>query len=139
LPKVIQDLWILQASGVVVYNRVFDSKVNEQLFGGLMSALNAFATELSSGGLTNFELSKIRFTILKDQEFLFVANSAKKVKEKKVQDELKNVADRFFNKYPLEWFKNDWDGDIGYFDDFEEVIGDQLQDPIKKFWDGLVQ
>ena len=139
MAKVIQDLWILQQSGVVVYNRVFDSKVNEQLFGGLMSALHAFATELSSGGLTNFELSAIRFTILKDNEFLFVANSAKKVKEKRVQEELGKVADRFFNKYPLDWVKNDWDGDISYFTDFEEEIGEHLEDPIKRFWDGLVQ
>jgi len=139
LAKVIQDLWILQQSGVVVYNRVFDSKVNEQLFGGLMSALHAFATELSSGGLTNFELSSIRFIILKDNEFLFVANSAKKVKEKKVQEELRKVADRFFDKYPVDWFKNDWDGDVSYFTDFEEAIGEHLEDPIKRFWDGLVE
>ena len=139
MPKVIQDLWILQSTGVVVYNRVFDSKVNEQLFGGLMSALHAFAQELSSGGLTNFELSSIRFTIFKDNDFLFVANSAKKVKEKRVQEELKKVAESFFNKYPIDWFKNEWDGDISFFVDFEEDIIDHLQDPIKRFWNGLVQ
>ena len=138
MSKVLQDLWILQASGVVVYKRVFNENVNAQLFGGLMSALHAFAQELSSGGLTNFELSSIRFTILKNNEFLFVANADKKVKEKKVQEELTKVAEKFFNEYPPDWFKNDWDGDISYFEGFEKEIGESL-DSIKKFWNGLVQ
>lgn len=138
MSKVLQDLWIVQASGVVVYRRVFNENVNAQLFGGLMSALHAFAQELSSGGLTNFELSSIRFTILKNNEFLFVANADKKVKEKKVQEELTKVAEKFFNEYPPDWFKNDWDGDISYFEGFEKEIGESL-DSIKKFWNGLVQ
>lgn len=139
MAKVLQDLWVLQATGVVVYRRVFNENVNTQLFGGLMSALHTFAQELSSGGLTNFELSSIRFTILKSNGFLFVANAAKKVKEKKVQEELTKVAKKFFNQYPPDWFKSDWDGDISYFTDFEKEIVDTLQDPIKKFWSGLVQ
>ena len=139
MAKVLQDLWVLQESGVVVYRRVFNEGVNAQLFGGLMSALHAFANELSSGGLTNFELSSIRFTILKSNGFLFVANAAKKVKEKKVQEELTKVSDKFFNQYPVDWLKSDWDGDISYFTDFEKEIVDTLQDPIKKFWSGLVQ
>ena len=138
MSKVLQDLWIVQASGVVVYRRVFNENVNAQLFGGLMSALHAFAQELSSGGLTNFELSSIRFTILKNNEFLFVANADKKVKEKKVQEELTKVAEKFFLQFPADWFKNDWDGDISYFEGFEKEIGESL-DSIKKFWNGLVQ
>ena len=137
--KILQDLWVLQESGVVVYRRVFNESVNAQLFGGLMSALHAFAQELSSGGLTNFELSSIRFTILKSNGFLFVANAAKKVKEKRVQEELTKVSAKFFTQYPADWFKNDWDGDISYFEGFEEEIGDALQNPIKKFWSGLVE
>ena len=138
MAKVLQDLWVLQQSGVVVYRRVFNESVNAQLFGGLMSALHSFAQELSSGGLTNFELSSIRFTILKSNGFLFVANAAKKVKEKKVQEELTIVSEKFFTQYPPDWFKNDWDGDISYFEGFEKEIGETLQDPIKAFWSGLV-
>ena len=128
--------------GIVVFKRVFDEKVNEQLFGALMSALNSFAQELSSGGLTNFELSSIRFTILKgkdkNQDFLFIANSAKKVKEKKVQDELKEIADKFFLKYSnVNW--DNWDGEIDIFTNFEKNIEVHLEDPIKRFWGGLIQ
>ena len=125
-----------------MFKRVFDEKVNEQLFGALMSALNSFAQELSSGGLTNFELSSIRFTILKgrdkNQEFLFIANSARKIKEKKVQDELKEIANKFFLKYSnVNW--DNWNGEIDVFNDFEKNIDIHLEEPIKKFWEGLVQ
>ena len=129
--KVLQDIWILSESGIVVFSRVFDPKVNEQLFGALMTALNSFASELAKGGLSNFELSSIRFTIYKDKDFLFVANSAKKVKEKKVQEELKIIAEKFFDKYSEILLS--WDSDINVFTDFNDEIEDSLEDTIKKF------
>jgi len=131
LAKVIQDIWILTQTGTVVFKRVFNSKVDAQLFGGLMSALNIFANELASGGLTNFELSSIRFTILKNNDFLFVCSAAKKVKEKRLHEEMKKIAEKFFNLYPVEWFKNEWDGDINMFDNFENEIESALEDPVK--------
>lgn len=137
MTKVIQDIWILTQTGTVVFKRVFNSKVNAQLFGGLMSALNSFANELASGGLTNFELSSIRFTILKNNDFLFVCNAEKKIKEKRLHEEMKKIAEKFFNLYPIEWFENEWDGDINMFANFEKEIESALEDPMKKFWSGL--
>jgi hypothetical protein len=131
LVKVLQDIWILSESGIVLYSRVFNPKVNEQLFGALMTALNSFATELAKGGLSNFELSSIRFTILKDKGFLFVANSNKKVKEKRVQDELKIIAEKFFDKYSD--ILASWDSDVSVFENFNDEIEDSLEDTIKKF------
>ncbi len=129
--KILQDIWILSESGIVVFSRVFNPKVNEQLFGGLMTALNSFAHELSSGGLTSFELSSIRFSLMKSNKFLIVANSSKKIKEKKVLDELKNVGERFFSKYAD--VLKDWDNDISIFTDFGTEIEDSLEETIKKF------
>lgn len=129
--KVLQDIWILSESGIVLFSRVFDPKVNEQLFGALMTALNSFATELAGGGLSNFELSSIRFTIYKDKGLLFVANSAKNVKEKKVQEELKIIAEKFFDKYSDVLVS--WDSDVNVFADFNDEIEDSLEDTIKKF------
>ncbi|MFX1395185.1 MAG: hypothetical protein ACFFAH_16700 [Promethearchaeota archaeon] len=137
MAKIIQDLWILTQTGTVVFKRVFNSKVNAQLFGGLMSALNSFANELASGGLTNFELSSIRFTILKSNDFLFVSNASKKIKEKRIHEELRKIAQKFFDKYSLGFFKSEWDGDVNIFDEFEKEIESALEDPVKKFWSGM--
>jgi len=133
--KAIQDLWILTNTGVVVFNRVFDAQLKTQLFGALMSALNSFAEQLAEGGLSNFELSDKRFIIMKKKNFLFVANSAKKIKEKRVIDQLGKIAKTFFQKYENNLV--DWDHDISVFTDFEKDIGDSLQDPIKEFWKGF--
>ena len=133
--KVLQDIWILNESGVVLFSRVFNPKVNEELFGALMTALNSFATELAKGGLSSFELSSIRFTIYKDKGLIFVANSQKKVKEKKVQEELKIIANKFFAKYSDALAS--WDSDINIFLSFNKDIEESLEDTIKKFQDAF--
>jgi len=135
--KILQDIWILTNSGVVLFNRVFDPQLKTQLFGALMSALNSFAERLAEGGLSNFELSDKRFIIMKKNDFLYVANSSTKVKPKRVVEQLELVAKKFFELYPVEWFKNEWDNEISIFKDFEKEIQDQMEDPIKRFWSGF--
>ena len=135
--KILQDIWILTNSGVVLFNRVFDPQLKTQLFGALMSALNSFAERLAEGGLSNFELSDKRFIIMKKNDFLYVANSSTKVKPKRVIEQLEMVSKKFFELYPVEWFKNEWNNEISIFKDFDKEIQDQMEDPIKKFWSGF--
>jgi hypothetical protein len=137
LPQVLKDLWIITENGVVVYSRAFEQKINPQLFGALMSALNTFAQKLSDGGISNFEMSNIRFVIVKRRNFLFIGSSLIKVKEKKVIEELKVISDKFFEVY------NDvllnWDSDVSIFSDFskyyDKSIEDEATDKLKEaFW-----
>jgi hypothetical protein len=116
----------------VLYHRVFDERVDVQLFGGLMSALNSFAEVLSNEGLTSFELSSKRFSILKRKNILFIGNASKNVKEKKIFEELNNISDKFFKMYGQDILKR-WDGDITVFQDFEAKIESSLEDTVKKF------
>ena len=129
--KILQDIWILSEGGIVVFNRVFNPKINEQLFGALMTALNSFAEELIEGGPMSFELSSVRYTIFKSNTFLFISNSAKKIKEKSVKEELKKISEKFFLKYSK--VLENWDYEISVFSDFEPEIEDSLEDTIKKF------
>ena len=128
--KLLRDIWVLTESGTTVYSRVIDPRVNPQLFGALMSALNIFAEKLTEGGISNFELSSIRFSIIKRNQFLFVANSSSKIKVKKVQKELENISEKFFELYPAETLKR-WDSDVGLFDTFVNSIKNSLEDDIK--------
>ena len=136
MTKVIQDIWILDDNGIVLFNRVFHEQVEAQLFGALMSALNSFAQQISDGGLQNFEISNKRFTLIKKRGFLFIANSSNNFKEKKVILELENIAKKFNNQYPDDFFKG-WDNDVNIFIDFKNKIENALEDPVKKFWDGF--
>lgn len=125
--KVLRDLYILTQGGTTVYSRVIDPRVNPQLFGALMSALNTFAEKLTEEGMSDFELSQIRFSIIKRNDFLFVASSSKKVKTKKILEELRDISDKFFELYPVETLKK-WDSDVGLFDTFENAIKDSLEE-----------
>ena len=137
MPKVLQDLWIITENGVVVFTRAYEQKINPQLFGALMSALNTFAQKLSDGGISNFEMSNIRFVIVKRRDFLFVGSSLNKVKEKKVIDELKLISDKFFEVYDEVLLT--WDNDVSIFSDFDKYIDksvdDKAADKLKEaFW-----
>ena len=137
MTKVIQDIWILNDNGIVIFNRVFNEQLEAQLFGSLMSALNSFAQQISDGqGLNNFEISNKRFTLIKKRSFLFIANSSKKFKEKKVILELEKIAQKFNDQYSEDFFKG-WDNDVNIFIDFKNEIENALEDPVKQFWDGF--
>lgn len=130
--KIIQDIWILNDAGAVLYHRVFGKNLDEQLIGALMSALNLLAEELEKGGLSNFELQDKKYIIMKQHGISFIVNSSKKTKEKKVKEEMNSIANKFFTLYPKEMLIN-WDNDLSVFDDFENHIKDSLQETIDKF------
>ena len=139
MTKLIKDIWVLATSGVTLYSRVLDTeKINPQLFGALMSALNTFAEKLSNGGISNLEMSNMKFVIVRRRDYLFVGTAANKVKEKKIVEELKIISDKFFEVYSSEILLN-WDGDITYFSNFGEYIEPSLEkgvvDKLKDaFW-----
>ena len=129
---------MLTSTGVTLYSRVMDKeKLNPQLFGALMSALNTFAEKLSNGGISNFEMRNMRFIIVRRRDFLFVGTALNKIKEKKVVEELKTISDKFFDVYPSDVLLN-WDGDINIFSNFGQFIENSLEKPIDKlkeaFW-----
>jgi len=137
MTKLVQDLWILDYSGIVLFHRVFDEQVDANLFGGLLSAINSFAEELSKGGLSNFELANKKFSLLKKQNYLFIANSSKKHNLKKVNQELEEIMSRFFEIYQ-DNLLNNWNGDTSIFTNFEDEIEESLENVIQKlekaFW-----
>ena len=130
--KVLQDLYIISEGGIVLYHRVFDEKLDDQLFGGLMSALNSFAEELTNEGLSNFELQDKRYTLIRKNDILFVASSSNKIKAKKVIEELQLIVNHFIDLYPKEILET-WEGDVAIFLDFEKEIEDSLEGTIQKF------
>ena len=124
--KVLQDIWIMHKSGIVIFHRPFIESVSPQLFGAMMSALNTFAEQLSEGGLSNFELNKKRITTIKKSNLIFVAYSSKKYNQKKVNRELDKISNKFLKLYSNEVKK--YRGQIGVFSAFLDKIGDSLEE-----------
>ncbi|MFX1498399.1 MAG: hypothetical protein ACFFBH_12800 [Promethearchaeota archaeon] len=132
MAKILQDIWILSEGGIVLYHRIYDEKIDDQLLGALMSALTSFAEEIVNDGLSNFEIQNIRFTLVKKKGLLFIAKSPKKINEKKVTEELNKIADKFLESYSDE-ILNSWDGESSRFSNFEKDIEESLEKTIKKF------
>ncbi|MFW9895202.1 MAG: hypothetical protein ACFFD7_05295 [Candidatus Thorarchaeota archaeon] len=126
--KVLQDVWILDKSGVVVFHREFKESVSPQLFGAMMSALNIFSEELTDRGLSNFELNNKRFTLIKKKNLIFVANSSKEFNQKKVIRELEKISKKFLKLYSRDLEK--FQGQIGAYSEFKEKILDSLEEDI---------
>lgn len=122
----LQDIWILEKSGIVIFHREFDKSVSPQLFGAMMSALNFFAEQLAEGGLSNFELKDTRFTIIKKSDLIFVANSSKKFNQKKVNKEIQKISIKFLNLYSDELSK--FKGKLGAFSNFINEIENFLEE-----------
>ena len=125
MPKIIKDFWALTDNGIVLFSKVYDQKVNPQLFGALMSALNKFAEALSDGGISSFEKSDLRYVIIKRRKFLFIGSSYTKTKEKKIIDELMQISDIFFRIYSKELIN--WNSDVSIFSDFGVFIDKSLE------------
>lgn len=137
MTKLIQDLWILDDSGIVLFHRVFNETVDVTLFGGILSALNSFAEALTKSGLSNFEVSDKRFSLLKEKNYLFVANASKSHSHKKVNSELESIRNKFFEHYPEEVLTH-WNGDTSIFKSFLKEIEVSFEKIIEKldmaFW-----
>lgn len=114
--KVIDDLWILTEEGTVIFSRVLNAKIQDQLFGALMSALNIFSQRFSDDGLKQFKLNKMQFVLMKSKNLLFIANTLRIEKSQKVDNELTQVIQLFFKRYSS--VLEQWDGDITVFSDF---------------------
>ena len=98
-----------------------------------MSALNSFAETLSDGGITNFEISSMRFIVEKMNNFIFIASTLNKTKERKAIEELKIITEKFFEVYPLELLET-WDNEISVFSDFGTHIERSMEKaPVDKF------
>lgn len=121
MSKCILNIWILKDSGELLFNRVCDQNLDNKLFGNLVTAMNSFSKELAEGDLSNFELNNNRFTIKKERDLLFIANSSKKNGDKKIKQNLEKISEKFFVFYP------------NNISNFEREIGELLEDPLKEF------
>lgn len=122
--KYIQDFWILTETGTVIFHWSELPKTKEmqdQMLGMLMSALNSIAEKLELGGMTELALMDFLVSFIKRRRFIFVGITEKKRKKKKMNQEIEDLVNKFFNIYPDHVLAT-WNGDISLFDDLEEDL-----------------
>ena len=103
--KIIQDIWIVNNQGAVMFQRLFDRNIDSNLLGGFISALNTFAMQFDDNGLTDFEMNNKQFIIAKKQDLIFITDCAKKVNQMEAQKELLKIMHKFMEEYPPEVYQ----------------------------------
>ena len=100
--------------------------------------LLSLAEEIDEGGVVCFEFKTLRFNLLIRNHIIFMGNSDKKIKQKKVLRELSEIANRFFRIYSPNNLK-DLSCTPAQFSSFEQELSkmnkkDQLLDFISNHW-----
>ncbi len=122
--RVLDDIWIMRREGTVLFHRVADEKVDQQLLGSFMSAIEAFARRIDQAGVSSFHMGPKTYAMRKEQELYFLASCAPNAKLKKAQDALVCLSDFFLSTYKLEL--HDFKGDVRPFRNFEEKLRDSM-------------
>ena len=131
MANILQDIWIIDVSGIVLYHRVYNKKFDVQLFGGLMSAITKLAEVISETRITSINIGNKCFGILKKENTLFIANSYEEIGSKNINYELKLIAHKFLNLY-RQHLKYEGIIDITPFHDFTGEIKDSLMSTKNK-------
>jgi len=128
----IDDLWIMNSSGIVIFKQTQSEMVDASLFGGLMSAINSFATKVANSSLDSIILQDYRYFVLKEGNVSFIASTKKDIKQEKAKEEIKKIVEIFFNEYDPQKISK-WDGNIHFFDDFEKNLEKEFLVALKTF------
>ena len=133
MTRVIQDLWIIK-NGLVLFKRVYDEKLDSDLFGAMMTALRCMGDEMGlQRGLSKFEVDNKKFFISTKNEIHFIGNGDSRVKDKKIMNELEIVKVIFFDSYDDQMLA-EWNGGaVDQFENFGEKIKYSLEQAIDRF------
>jgi hypothetical protein len=102
----VQDIWIVQADGAIIFHRArSEEQIDPKLLGGFLSAIVSMAQMLDKTGIRTIQFGGQNLSIYPRADLLFIGSHEKQAKQQKVQAELESIAERFFNKYPPEVMK----------------------------------
>ncbi len=122
--SIIQEIWIINNSGITLYNQSIESNKNSQkkvLIGSFMSSINQMAKTIEMGEFQNIKIGKNRISFLHYKtELMFVCKSDINTKENKVMSYIDNLKEKFVTHYSEKLLN--WDGDISIFDNMDGII-----------------
>ncbi len=98
--------------------------MNADLLGAFLSAIESYSKKISGGGkLTSITFKEKKLVIIPalGGYIYLVGLLNKSLKDKKIKDIFKIISDIFEDLYSENDIKT-WDGDISFFDKFEERI-----------------
>ncbi len=97
----IDEFWIIKPDGTTILNERKDLTINEQLFGGLLVAINSFLLEIGLDECQSIITNNSKLTILYSESpsLIFIARSNPKSSEKIVNEKLKTIKSKFLTHF----------------------------------------
>ena len=122
--KNLLDLWILKKkSGIVIFSKVNNPITDDDCLGGIISALSYFVKGELKETLTNFRTDSFQYNLLIKNKIMFVGRFPRLIEEWYILQELNDIAEKFFIRYPKHIFDN-WDYNVSKFIGFNEVLAE---------------
>ncbi|MFX0062615.1 MAG: hypothetical protein ACFFC7_10595 [Candidatus Hermodarchaeota archaeon] len=118
----IRNVWIINRdTGANLLNRPFvPSDVNNNLFGGLVSAIFTFAKEIGADSLKSLDMGDTEIVYLASEQIICALSINKDTPKDFVNEILNGIYDEFtFNFSNL---MKDWDGSLSHFRSFVSVV-----------------
>jgi len=135
--RTIEELWIVNPTGITLFNLSMEDIVDPTLVGGYFAAIQLFLQHLGNKKLKTIILKDFKIVILQGfKKILFISRSKKGVKDEHIIKNLKFVEKSFKKEYYN--YIDNWDGNIEIFSNFGDKIMEIFDDtPEKRTKDAL--
>ncbi|WP_371802926.1 hypothetical protein [Candidatus Lokiarchaeum ossiferum] len=126
----IDEIWILTENGLTLYNEQFLEEQSADLFGGFISAINAFASEIGMEEVQMIKGKNYKLTLAhyEDHRLTFVVRTPLDQKDTKIISYLGYLKKKFVDYYAEDLL--DWKGEMEEFKEIKELFDlerDQLE------------
>jgi hypothetical protein len=129
--RVVEEIWIVNRSGITMFNLSEGDKIDPQLIGGFFTAIQQFVESLGEKNLKTIILGDSKITVYQGfNELLFITRSKKDAKDKKLISYIEFVEEQFKSEFAN--IIDTWDGEMEIFDSFGNKIKEIFEDTPEK-------
>ena len=125
----ISEIWIINETGIPLFNRSIDEKIDVLLFGGFLSAIQTFIkSSFQEEKLDRLVLgdSKLSFFYIEEYHIFIVLRTNKKVKDKDIDKFLELIKDLFISNYKDKLEQKYYD--MAEFSGFSEILEEKFDE-----------
>ncbi|MHA1818909.1 MAG: hypothetical protein ACTSVC_00435 [Promethearchaeota archaeon] len=128
----LEELWILEESGICLFNYSKTQQIDPNLLSGFITAIRTMSLRLTNMTIDTISFKNMNFIIYKDGvlNLLFVL-STKKENLKKTKKVLLKIIEEFKERYGKQ-IMSGWDHDTAIFSPFAEVVDEYFNSLIDK-------
>ncbi len=128
--KLFENLAVLNEKNDIIFDRINDQAFCSEFFGQVLSAFNALTSHIADGNLSNIEWGDELITIKKKDGLIFLGCCvSKKANEKRINEEMDTIIERFFDLYSKVLLDN-FTGDRATFTNSEKRLLESIKDLI---------